>query len=50
MDKYGQLKRFHHDLRLQCYMYAFMYVDTEKIPVEDHFITTKTFVENYRKI
>ena len=41
MDKYSQLKRFHHDLRLQVYIYAFMYVDPAKIPVEDHFTDTK---------
>ena len=27
-----------------------MYVDTETIPVEDHFTATKTFVDNYNKI
>ena len=27
MDKYEQLERFHNDLGLQVYMYAFMYVD-----------------------
>ena len=31
-------------------MYAFMYVDPETIPVEDHFTATKTFVDNYKKI
>ena len=31
-------------------MYAFMYVDPETIPVEDHFTATKTFVDNYNKI
>ena len=41
MDKYGLLKRFHHDLRLQVYMYDFMYVDPQTIPVEDHFTATK---------
>ena len=50
MDKYAQLKRFHHELRLQVYMYTFMYVDPETIPLEDHFPATKTFVENYKKI
>ena len=27
-----------------------MYVDPQKIPVEDHFPATKTFVENYKKM
>ena len=45
MDKYAQLKRFHHDHRLQVYMYANIYVDTETIPVEDYFPDTKMFVE-----
>ena len=31
-------------------MYAFMYVDPETMPVEDHFIATKIFVDNYRNI
>ena len=50
MDKYAQLKRFNHDQRLQVYMYAFMYVDTQTVPVEDHFPAAKIFVENYKKI
>ena len=41
MDKYAQLKSFHHDRRHQ----VFMYVDLNTIPVEDHFTATKTFVE-----
>ena len=32
------------------YMYDFMYVDSEEMPVDDHFSPTITFVENYRKI
>ena len=31
-------------------MYAFVYLGTETIPVEDYFPATKTFVENYKKI
>ena len=46
MDKYAQLKKFCHEWRLQVYMYAFMYVDTYAKPLEDHFATTKTFVDN----
>ena len=42
MDKYSQLKRLNYDLRLQLYMYAFMYVDTNKIPVEDYFTYTSS--------
>ena len=50
MDKYSQLKRFHHDRQLQAYMYDFMYVDTETMPVEDHFTATKRIFLNYKKI
>ena len=50
MDKYSQLKRFHHDRVLQVYMHAFMYVDPDTIPVQDRFTATKTFVENYKNI
>ena len=45
-----KLKRFCRDLRLQVYMYDFMYVDPETIPVEDPFPDTKTFFENYNII
>ena len=31
-------------------MYAFMYVDIKKVPVEDYFPTTKTFVKKYKKM
>ena len=31
-------------------MYDFMYVDTNKISVEDYVPSTKTFVEKYKKI
>ena len=41
---------FHHDHLLQVFKYAFMYVDPETIPEEDHFSDTKTFVDNYKKI
>ena len=37
MDKYAQLKRFHHNSRLQVYMYTFTYVDPETILEEDRF-------------
>ena len=50
MDENAQLKRFNHDCRLQVYIYAFMYVDTETMPAENHFTATKTFVENYKKM
>ena len=41
MDKYAQLKKFHHDLRVQFYMYDFMYVGPGTMSVEDHFPDTK---------
>ena len=50
MDKYAQLKTFHHDRQLQVYMYDFMYVDTKTIPVEDYFPATKIFCNNYIKV
>ena len=50
MDKYALLKRFHHDRRLQVYMYAFMYANPETMPGEDYFPATTTFVNNYNKI
>ena len=46
MDTYTLLNRFHHNLQPQVYMYAFMYVDPEKMPVEEYFPATKIFVEN----
>ena len=49
MDKNAPLKRFHHEQHLQVYMYAFMYVDPEKMPVEEYFTDTKTYVDNYNK-
>ena len=50
MNKYAQLKRFHHNRRLQVYIYDFMYVDLEPMPVEENFPDTKEFVENYNKM
>ena len=50
MYNYARLKRFHHDFRLQFYMYAFMYVDPQTIPAGDHFPSTKLFFVNYKKI
>ena len=50
MDKYAQLKKFHHDRRVQVYMYAFMYVYPDTIPLWGHFTATKTFVVNYKKM
>ena len=50
MDKYSQLKRFHHDHQLLVYIYAFMYVDPETMSVEDHFPATKAIVVNYKKM
>ena len=34
---------FHCDRKLQVYMYDFMYVDPDKIPMEDYFPATRTF-------
>ena len=49
MDTYTQLKRFHHDHGLQFYIYAFMYVDTKTILVEDYFPATKLLLVTTRK-
>ena len=50
MDRYTQLKRFHNNRRLQVYMYSFMYVYPETVPVEVYFPPTKICVENYNNI
>ena len=50
MHKYAQLNGFNHDLKLQVYMYCFMYVDPETMPAEDHFPDTETFVVSYKEI
>ena len=50
MDKYAQLKRFYRDHRLQVYMYNFVYVDPQKMPVGDHLAATKIFFVNYNKM
>ena len=44
------MKRFHHDRILQVYVPAFVYVDTETMPVKDHFPAIKTWFVNYNKI
>ena len=49
MYKYEQMKRFHHDQRLQVYMYAFIYFYPDIMPVGEHFPDTKTFFVNYPK-
>ena len=49
MDKYSQMKRFHHDPRLQDNIYAFIYLDTEAILEEDSFPDTNKFVSNHNK-
>ena len=41
--KYTLMNTFHHDCWLQVYMYDFMYIDTDTIPVEDYFPDTRTF-------
>ena len=50
VDKYAQLKRFHHYLRLQVYIYSSIYADPQTMPVEDHFLSTKIFVVKYKKM
>ena len=50
MCKYAQLKRFLHYRWLQVYMYDFMYVDPQTIPVEDNFTDTKKVVVTYNKM
>ena len=50
MYNYTQLKRFHNECRPQFYIYAFKYVDLQKMLVEDHFTDTKTFAVKYKKI
>ena len=48
MDKYTLLKRFHNDLQLRFYMYAFMYVNSETMPEEDYFRLQKRLLRNTR--
>ena len=50
MYKYEQLKRFHHGHQLQIYMYALMYADPEKMPVDGNFPATKYFFANCKKL
>ena len=50
MNKYAQMKRFHHDCRLRVYMYYFVYVNPETMPVEYHFPASKKVVEKYNRI
>ena len=50
MDKYVRMDRFHHYRQLQVYIYAFMYIDSDTMQVEDSFPYAKTFVKNYNKI
>ena len=44
------MKKFHHDLQLQFYMYDFIYVVTEKNKVDSYSPDTKTFVEKCKKM
>ena len=43
MDKYTQLNRFYHDQILKVYMYAFIYVDPDTMPVREYFLDTIFF-------
>ena len=45
MDKYALMKRFHYDLRLQVYMYDFMYVNPETMAEEEYFPYTKYMLQ-----
>ena len=45
MDKYAQLEIFHYDCQLQVYIYAFMYVYPETMPVGEYFTDIKKFVK-----
>ena len=49
-DKYAQMKRVHYDCQLQVYIYAFMYVNTEKMAEKNCFTGTKRFFERYKKM
>ena len=49
MYKYAQLKRFHHDCLLQILMHAFMYVDTQTMPEDDHLLPLKHLLGTTRK-
>ena len=44
------MKRFHYELQLQFYMYAFMYIYPETTAEEDYFTATKIFVAYYKKM
>ena len=48
--KNTQLKKFHHEIRLKVYKYAFVYVDSDKILVDYHFPATTPFFVNYNKM
>ena len=50
MNRFEQLRRFHHDHQLKAYTYAFMYAYPQTVPVEAHFTDSKTFVVNYQKM
>ena len=50
MDEFSQLKSFHHEHQLKVYMYDFMYIDPDTMPVEDYFPDTKMFIENCKKM
>ena len=43
---YTQIKRFHYNCQLQVYMYVFIYVNPEKIPDDNLFPSTRSFVKN----
>ena len=49
MNKYAQLKRFHHENWLQVYMHAFMNFHPEKMPVEKNLLQKKCLLQTTRK-
>ena len=49
MEKYSQIKRYHHNCKLQVYIYTFGYVYPDTIVEGGYNLETTTFVENYKK-
>ena len=48
MEKYAHMKMFHHDHRIQVYMYSSMYVNPKKISKEEYF--PATIFQDYKKV
>ena len=43
MYKYAQIKSFCHELKIQVYMYDFIYIDPEKI-LEENYLQSTNFL------